>query len=123
MRTTLVSETLRLRPGVAATLDVEVTNTSAIIDGLTAVVLGLEPAWVQLTQPVVTLFPEATGTLTLRSAKTIGADRSKLTSNSSASIALYMTSPIFPGEMLIEKPEKNIRALARTGMRMSSRPM
>jgi hypothetical protein len=66
MRTTLVSETLRLRPGVAATLDVEVTNTSAIIDGLTAVVLGLEPAWVQLTQPVVTLFPEATGTLTLR---------------------------------------------------------
>ena len=66
MRSTLVSETLRLTPGVAATLDVEVTNTSPIIDGLTAVVLGLEPAWVQLTQPVVTLFPEATGTITLR---------------------------------------------------------
>lgn len=66
MRSSLAAETLRITPGVAATLDVEVTNTSAIIDGLSAMVVGLEPAWVQLEQPVVTLFPETTGTLRLR---------------------------------------------------------
>ena len=66
MRSSLVADTLRLTPGIPATLDVEVTNTSPVIDGLTAVVLGLEPSWVQLAQPVVTLFPESTGTITLR---------------------------------------------------------
>lgn len=66
MRAALVTDSIRLTPGVPATLDVEVTNTADIIDGLTAVVIGLDPAWVQLVQPVVTLFPESTGTLTLR---------------------------------------------------------
>lgn len=66
MRAALASESIRLTPGVASTLDVEVTNTSPIIDGLTALVIGLDPGWVQLVQPVVTLFPESTGTLTLR---------------------------------------------------------
>ncbi len=66
MRSSLASETLRLTPGVAASLDIEVTNTSPIIDGLSALVIGLEPAWVQLEQPVVTLFPESTGTIRLR---------------------------------------------------------
>ena len=66
MRAALAAESIRLTPGVAATLDVEVTNTSPIIDGLTAQVIGLDPGWVQLVQPVVTLFPETTGTLTLR---------------------------------------------------------
>jgi hypothetical protein len=66
MRAALASESLRLTPGVPSTLDIEVTNTSNIIDGLTAVAIGLDPGWVQLVQPVVTLFPETTGTLTLR---------------------------------------------------------
>lgn len=66
MRTTLTSELLRITPGIAATLDVEVTNTSLIIDGLSALIVGLEPAWVQLEQPVVTLFPETSGTIRLR---------------------------------------------------------
>ncbi len=66
MRAALASELLRLTPGVPATLDIEVTNTTNIIDGLTAVVIGLDPGWVQLVQPVVTLFPETTGTITLR---------------------------------------------------------
>jgi len=66
MYAALATDSLRLTPGVPATLDVEVTNTADIIDGLTATVLGLDPAWVQLMQPVVTLFPETTGTITLR---------------------------------------------------------
>ncbi|HQZ33912.1 MAG TPA: carboxypeptidase-like regulatory domain-containing protein [Ilumatobacteraceae bacterium] len=66
MRASLASETLRLTPGVPSSLDIEVTNTSSIIDGLSALVIGLEPAWVQLEQPVVTLFPETSGTIRLR---------------------------------------------------------
>ena len=47
-------------------LSVDVTNTSEVIDGVTGVVVGLDPTWVQLVLPVVSLFPEATGTLTFR---------------------------------------------------------
>lgn len=66
MRTVLASHTVRITPGVPATLDVEVVNTVGVIDGLTAVVYGLDPAWVSLIQPVLSLFPDSVGTLTLR---------------------------------------------------------
>src|SRR4051812_39800192 len=66
MRATLLAHSVRIQPGVPASLDIEVTNTSDVIDGITAEVFGLDPAWVPLVQPVVTLFPDTSGTLTLR---------------------------------------------------------
>ncbi len=66
MRATLLAHTVRIQPGIPATLDIEVTNTSDVIDGITAEVYGLDPAWVPLVQPVVTLFPDTSGTLTIR---------------------------------------------------------
>lgn len=65
MRTTLASSRLRIHPGTPATLEVEVVNTSDVIDGVTATVLGLDPAWVRTTPPVVTLFPDTIGRLVL----------------------------------------------------------
>lgn len=66
MRTEVATSHLRVAPGVPATLDVEVTNTADVIDGVTATINGLDPAWVSLVTPVVSLFPESTSTLTLR---------------------------------------------------------
>src|SRR5262249_19599101 len=66
VRTVAESSRLRVRPGRPATLFIDVTNTSAVIDGITAVVAGIAPSWRQLIQPLVALFPEATGRLALR---------------------------------------------------------
>ncbi len=66
MRTALATEHLRVTPGVPTIFEVEVTNTANVIDGVTAVIDGLDPAWVQLVEPVVSLFPESTGTIVAR---------------------------------------------------------
>jgi uncharacterized membrane protein len=47
-------------------LEVEVTNTTDVIDGVTADIEGLDPSWVQLVQPVVSLFPDSTATIVAR---------------------------------------------------------
>lgn len=66
MRATLLAPSVRIHPGTTALLDIEVTNTEDVIDGISARVIGLDPAWVPLVQPVVTLFPDTTGVLTIR---------------------------------------------------------
>jgi hypothetical protein len=66
VRTTLDSTRVHIRPGRPATLDIEVINTSSVIDGVSALVAGIDPTWVQLVHPIVSLFPEASGTLTFR---------------------------------------------------------
>ncbi|MGB8859551.1 MAG: carboxypeptidase-like regulatory domain-containing protein [Ilumatobacteraceae bacterium] len=66
MRATLLAPSVRIHPGIPATLDIEVTNTENVIDGISAEVYGFDPAWVPLVQPVVTLFPDTSGTLTIR---------------------------------------------------------
>src|SRR4029078_9611294 len=66
MRTEVATSPLRATPGVPAILDVEVTNTSDVIDGVTASIQGLDPSGVSLLVPVVSLFPDATSTITLR---------------------------------------------------------
>ena len=66
MRTEVATSHLRVTPGVAAVLDVEVTNTAEVIDGVTATIRGLDQAWVSLVTPVVSLFPESSATLSLR---------------------------------------------------------
>jgi len=66
MRTAVATSHLRVTPGKPAVLDVDVTNTSDIIDGVTATIQGLDAAWVSLVVPVVSLFPQASSTLSLR---------------------------------------------------------
>ena len=66
MRTEVATTRLKVTPGVPTMLDIAVTNTSDVIDGITAVVTGLDPDWVQLTVPVVSLFPESSDSLTFR---------------------------------------------------------
>jgi hypothetical protein len=50
-------------PGEVTILEIEVANTSDVIDGITARVEGLDPAWVHLPIPVLSLFPDTTGLL------------------------------------------------------------
>jgi hypothetical protein len=65
MRATLGSGEIVLTPDRPAEVVVEVTNTSEVIDGLTASVdLGEGLAWVS-EPPLLPLFPDGTGTITL----------------------------------------------------------
>ncbi len=66
MRTEVATSHLRATPGIPAILEVEVTNTADVIDGVTATIHGLDAAWVSLVTPVVSLFPDSTSTLSLR---------------------------------------------------------
>ncbi len=65
MRTSLDTQRLVVRPGTPATLEIDVVNTTDVIDGVTAAVYGIDAAWVRLATPVVTLFPQSVGRLTL----------------------------------------------------------
>ena len=50
-------------PGVETRVEIDVTNTSDVIDGVTAIVDGINPDWVRLERPMVSLFPLATDRL------------------------------------------------------------
>ncbi len=63
MKTQLALSHLAIRPGTPARVEIEVTNTSDVIDGVTAIVDGIDPSWIRFDTPVVSLFPSATATL------------------------------------------------------------
>ncbi|MGH9134809.1 MAG: carboxypeptidase regulatory-like domain-containing protein, partial [Ilumatobacteraceae bacterium] len=63
MRTELALSHLDVVPGTSARVEIEVTNTSDVIDGVTAIVDGIDPTWVRFDSPVVSLFPSSTATL------------------------------------------------------------
>lgn len=65
MKTDLQISHLSVRPGGHARVSIEVTNTVDVIDGVTAIVDGINPDWVQLERPVVSLFPDATDRVSL----------------------------------------------------------
>ena len=60
MKTDLQISHLNVRPGSQSRVSIEVTNTGDVIDGVTAIVDGIIPDWVQLERPLVRLFPDAT---------------------------------------------------------------
>ena len=66
MRTEVATSHLRVTPGVPVVLDVDVTNTANVIDGVTATIQGLDPTWFSLVVPVVSLFPDSSATVSLR---------------------------------------------------------
>ncbi len=63
MRTQLALSHLTVRPGTPARVEIEVTNTSDVIDGVTAIVDGIDPNWIRFDAPVVSLFPSSTASL------------------------------------------------------------
>ncbi len=66
MRTELRTPQVQVTPGDTTFLEVHVANTTEVIDGVTVVVEGLDPAWVHLPVPVLSLFPEDSATFTVR---------------------------------------------------------
>lgn len=66
MRTALETRRVLATANRPVTVDIAVTNTSEVINGISALVTGIDPTCVALEHPVVSLFPETSGTLTLR---------------------------------------------------------
>jgi hypothetical protein len=65
MRTDLSVSHVAVAPGEPLRVPITVTNTATVIDGVTAIIDGLNPDWVRLEQPLISLFPEASGDLEL----------------------------------------------------------
>ncbi len=65
MRVTAGSTLVDLAPGSTADVDVDVVNTGQVIDGVTARVIGLPERQVTTHPPVLALFPESSGRLTV----------------------------------------------------------
>lgn len=63
MRTELRPLDVAVQPGGLTIIEIEVGNTAEVIDGVTARVEGIDPSWVHLPIPVLSLFPESTGVL------------------------------------------------------------
>jgi hypothetical protein len=51
--------------GRSARIAIDVTNTGTEIDGYTAIVDGIDPSWVRLERPLVTIFPDTTDTVVI----------------------------------------------------------
>lgn len=66
MRVMSPVEVVELEPGGSGEVVLEVVNTSAVIEGVTARVLGLAPELVTVTPAVLPLFPDAVGRLVVR---------------------------------------------------------
>jgi hypothetical protein len=64
----VLSETTKLTatPGSQVHMDLDVTNTAAVIDGVTVRVIGLDPEQVTSTPQLLPLFPDASGRIALR---------------------------------------------------------
>ncbi len=60
MKTDLAVSHLDVVPGTAGRVQIDITNTTDVIDGVTAIVDGINPDWVRLERPVVSLFPDST---------------------------------------------------------------
>lgn len=65
MRVDLPARRFSVVPGVPAPVVVTITNTSEIIAGCTVRVLGADPDWVEVDQPELSLFPDASAQVRL----------------------------------------------------------
>ena len=65
MRTALGTSHVAVEAGSTARVEIEVTNTSDVIDGIVAIVDGLNPEWVSTERPLVRLFPDTTDTVVI----------------------------------------------------------
>src|SRR5690606_27568833 len=60
MRTAAFPDTVEVTPGDAGMISVSITNTSSVIDAYRVQVFGLDPEWVTVSPPRVSLFPGQT---------------------------------------------------------------
>ena len=65
MKTELAISHLSVMPGQQGSVSIEVVNNADVIDGVTAIVDGINPDWIRLERPVLSLFPESSDQLEL----------------------------------------------------------
>lgn len=65
MKTDLELSHLTVEPGRSGRVEIAVTNNADVIDGITAIIDGINPDWIRLDQPLISLFPETSGQLAL----------------------------------------------------------
>ncbi len=63
MKTALEISHLEIVPGNQGRVEFDVTNNADVIDGVTAIVDGINPDWIRLERPLLSLFPEASDKL------------------------------------------------------------
>lgn len=63
LESALTQTHVAVTPGIETRVEIDVTNTTDVIDGVTAIVDGINPDWVRLERPLVSLFPATTDRL------------------------------------------------------------
>jgi hypothetical protein len=113
VRVTADTDALGVRPGREAQFTVEVVNTSDIIDGVTAQVIGLAADQVSVHPAVLPLFPDSSGQLTL----TVRVPRSFAAGRHPISVEVFSHAAVGGSELvnldLVVDPEPQIEVRAR----------
>lgn len=65
MKTALALSHYEVAPAQQGFVDIDVTNNIDVIDGITAIIDGINPDWIRLERPVLSLFPDASDVLRL----------------------------------------------------------
>lgn len=65
MKTDLALSHLEIVPGHSGRIAIDVSNDAEVIDGVTAIVDGINPDWIRLERPLLSLFPASTDVLEL----------------------------------------------------------
>ena len=65
MKTDLQLSHLEVVPGQAGRVSIDVINNVDVIDGITAIVDGINPDWIRLERPLISVFPDAADRLEL----------------------------------------------------------
>jgi hypothetical protein len=65
VKTALELSHLEIVPGQQGRVEIDVTNNADVIDGVTAIVDGINPDWVRLERPLISLFPDTTDSIEL----------------------------------------------------------
>jgi hypothetical protein len=65
VKTDLQISHLEVTPGQSSRVSIEVINNAEVIDGITAIVDGINPDWIRLERPLISVFPDASDQLEL----------------------------------------------------------
>lgn len=124
MRVQTDSSVLDVAPGGRADVDLDVVNTSPVIDGVTARIIGLDHALVQARPTLLPLFPDTSGrmTLTVDLPRSFPAGRHPVTVEVSSSAAAVepqhvdldvVVAPYADAELQLRPPVRRARRKGR----------
>src|SRR5690606_14416187 len=112
MRTAAFPDTVEVTPGDAGMISVSITNTSSVIDAYRVQVFGLDPEWVTVSPPRVSLFPGQTEQVQIQVRLPDDYPASQRT------LAVNVSSDDDPGAFSLNQVALDVQPRTRTSVRL-----